>query len=383
MNAKSPKSSNKVIDNKVIDNKSINKARNGKAQGLESLRFDPDAILLRDPGLLLDRHFLGALHAELLDEMDDADADITLFQMGFLNGLQDAYDAVSVVFEERSWSDTAGAESPLLAPPLAIRMRIAVGGDGSDGQRASIAVDGSWPERNEASAVLGALGEPDRPICFLSAGYTSGWLSGTMEADIVAIESNCRACGAPSCEFTAREAAAWRACADPAAAVVLDALPFDELREFVRLNREALQHATRTFQELDDCFSRVPPRGDSERVESIVHIWGPVMVIPFETGDEALKAVDLLGRDPAAVDVSVVVIDLSGAILDHAFGAVALEQTLDMIEAWGAEAILAATTPLSEPVVADLERQPLFVMKDLPSAITAAFQIADAQRRPA
>ena len=113
-----------------------------------------------------------------------------------------------------------------------------------------------------------------------------------------------------------------------------------------------------------------------------MHIWGPVMVIPFASGDEALKAVDMLGRDPAARDVSVIVVDLSGAIIDDAFGSVALEQTLDSIEAWGAEAILAATTPLSEPVIADLDRQPLFIIKDLPAAIATAFQIADAQRRP-
>jgi hypothetical protein len=61
----------------------------------------------------------------------------------------------------------------------------------------------------------------------------------------------------------------------------------------------------------------------------------------------------------------------------------ALEQIVDTIEAWGAEAIFAAVSPLSELVVADLERQPLVTHKDLSQAVAAAFLIAAAQRSPA
>ncbi len=105
------------------------------------------------------------------------------------------------------------------------------------------------------------------------------------------------------------------------------------------------------------------------------------MVIPFSGAEEALIALDLVGRDPAAGAVSVVVIDLSGAIVDEAFGAVALEQIVDTVEAWGAETIFAEVSALSEGVVAGLERQPLLIHKQLPQAIAAAFQIAEAQRR--
>jgi hypothetical protein len=371
LNRKTSKSANRAATNN-------NAAR---APGLADLRFDPDAILLRDPGLLVDRHFLAALHAEMRDELGGPDADTALLQMGFLHGLQDAFDAVQVAFEDRAWKDSADISAPVVAPPLAIRMSTEIGGDGSEEQRASIAINGSWPECDEASAVLEALGQADRQSCFLSAGYTSGWLSGTLDADILAIESNCSACGAVRCEFTAREVATWRASGDPVAASMLDALPFSELRDFVRLNREALHGAKQDDRSPDQSFSHVT-HSENEQVESIVHIWGPVMVIPFASGDEALRAVDLLGRDPAARDVSVVVVDLTGAIIDDAFGALALEQTLDVIETWGGEVIFAATTPMSEPAIADLERQPLFIIKDLSTAIATAFQVADAQRRP-
>jgi anti-anti-sigma regulatory factor len=132
--------------------------------------------------------------------------------------------------------------------------------------------------------------------------------------------------------------------------------------------------------------AQVDPSSESDCIDSgeaMVHIWGPVMVVPFSSGDEALQAIDLIGRDPAASDVSVVVVDLSGAIIDESFGAMALEQIVDTIEAWGAEAIFAAVSPLSEVAVADLERQPLVTHKDLSQAVAVAFQIADAQRCPA
>jgi anti-anti-sigma regulatory factor len=89
---------------------------------------------------------------------------------------------------------------------------------------------------------------------------------------------------------------------------------------------------------------------------------------------------ELIGRDDAARDVSVVVVDLAGAIVDEAFGAVILEQIVESAERQGAETIFAAASSLSEPVIAELERQPLLVHKDLAQAIAAAFQIANAQR---
>jgi hypothetical protein len=105
------------------------------------------------------------------------------------------------------------------------------------------------------------------------------------------------------------------------------------------------------------------------------------MVVPFGGADDSLRAVDLIGRDPAAREVSVVVLDLTGAVIDPGFGALALENVLDAIEAWGAEPVLAGVSPLSDPVVADLQRAHLVVRKDLPNAIASAFQIAQAQRR--
>jgi hypothetical protein len=200
--------------------------------------------------------------------------------------------------------------------------------------------------------------------CSLSAGYTSGWLSGILDANIVALETSCSAAGDDACRFVAREAEVWRAARDSRGAAILEALPFDTLRESIAEHTE----------------SPAPPSGPDSK-QPVIHIWGPVMVIPYSNPNETLMAIDLLGRDPGAADVSVIVIDLTGAVIDEAFGAAALEQVVESIENWGAEAIFAGVSPLSEGVVAGLERQPLLLHKDLHAAIAAAFQIAESQRK--
>jgi anti-anti-sigma regulatory factor len=146
---------------------------------------------------------------------------------------------------------------------------------------------------------------------------------------------------------------------------LLDALPFASFRSLVRADG-----ATPAPE---------PQRFDPEA--AVIHIWGPVMVIPYSGADEALRAVELIGRDAGARDVTVVVLDLTGAIVDDAFGAAALERIMETSEAAGAETIFAGLSPLSAPVVADLDRQPLFVHKDVEPAIAAAVRIAEAQRR--
>jgi hypothetical protein len=327
-----------------------------------ALGFDPEAVLLKEPGILLDPHFLSALHAELRSELGKSDANLTLLQMGFLHGLQDAMQAVSASF---------GREQPESRSPAGPSLAFQLRATADDAEPGAISLQGLWPERIEASAHLAALGEPEHPACYLSAGYTSGWLTGVFDADILALESSCSACGSDSCDFSAREASVWRESGDPTALKILEALPFAVFRAFVGANLDS-QDERKSALDRDD-----PPNS------SIVHIWGPVMVIPFQSGDAALNAVELIGRDPAARDVSVVVVDLSGAIIDEAFDAIALEQLVELIEAWGAEVIFAAVSPLSEAAIADLEQQPLLIHKDLAGAIAAAFQLANAQRNPA
>jgi len=346
-------------------------ARSPRTGALAALAFDPDSVLVRDAGVLLDPVFMGALHGEFEANLGVEEAWVALLQLGFLHGLRDALQAVSDVYEAVGPGDVepGAAGVPATTPGLAL----ALAPRPSALQRGSLEIHGLWPERSEAEARLCRGACDDGGTCVVSAGYTSGWLSGILEADLLALETSCSARGEASCAFVARESEAWRRDGDPRAERLLSVLPFTALRSLVGSDTAAP--------------SPSPPRPTPRRAEgpfdpdaAVVHIWGPVMVIPYAGPDEALRAMELIGCDPSAQEVSVIVVDLRDTLIDEAFGAAALERIIEMAERWDAETLLACPSPLSEPVIDDLERPPLMVMKDLNEAIALAFQIARSQR---
>ena len=319
--------------------------------------FDPDALLVRDSALLFEPRFLGALHAELAGELGPEEATQSLLQIGFVHGLREAVRVVEGSLEGQR--DRLG---PPEISPLAIRFRRSAAGR----RPGAIELVGCWPERVEASARLSSLGAHGEPICAVSAGFTSGWLSGVLEADILALETRCAATGAEGCTFEAREVSSWRARRGARVRALVNALPFAPLREMV--------------------YARLPEPEESadEGVrsdEAVVHVWGPVMILPFAGPDEALAAVDVVAREPGAERIAAVVVDLTGAIVDEAFGASALEQIVETLESRGVEVLLAGVSPLSEATVRGLAERPLLVHKDLHHAIAAAFQVAELRGR--
>jgi hypothetical protein len=329
-------------------------ARGGRllSQELAALGLDLEGLLRQEPRMLLDREFLGSLHLELSQRLAPAEARAALLQLGVLHGLRDALGLLRAGFAPLE---------PVALGPAATRLAIRLVPPGAQREWS-----GSWPEALEAHAVGEAGASGPAPCCHVSAGYTSGWLSGLLDADVLAREHECRAAGHAACRFVAREADAW----GEEARASLDALPFALLRSLVERALAA----------------QPEPELDPERFEPgapVIHVWGPVMILPFAGTDECLRSLDLIGREPGARTVRVVVVDLGGAVIDEGFGAASLEQVLDAVASWGAEPILTGISPLSEPVVADLEKTHLVMCKDLPAAIAAAFQIAEAQRRPA
>ncbi len=325
--------------------------RQSRRELVEQLGFDPAAVLLRDPGLLSEPRFLSAFHEEIAASFG-AEAPVVLYQVGLLHGLQAALRQAQRA--ERRGSEV-GAPG---RPPLALRFCVTSGAD------ASLEIRGDWPDRAERRA-LRRLAAGAGPVCHLSAGFTSGWLSGCFECDLVALELD-PACAAAGAAFVAREPEAWRESGDERAEALLAKLPFSAFRELVRDQLGGFESET--------------PREAFDSNAAVIHIWGPLMVIPFSNSDEAFRAVDLIARDPAARQVSVVVVDLGGAALDEAFGALALEQIIEAVEALGAEVLFAGATSAAEGVIAELSRKPLLVHKDLQSAIASGFQIAASQR---
>lgn len=332
------------------------------SQELAALGMDLHATLQEEPRFLLDPRLLSALHQELFTQLGPEDSRAALVQMGFLHGLRDGLRVVERGFGPSMASLPAIAGSVHGSSSL-LPIRFARSPSGAGG----LLIQGTWPERHEAEAVRAVLGVQAEPACAVSAGFTSGWLSGIYDTDLLAFETSCRACDAPECGFQARDASQWLRSDDPAVEEALLALPFQPLRDVV--SRHLAEHK-----------DPKPQNDGFEPGAAVVHVWGPVMVIPFSGPEESLRSLALIGNDPGARDVRVVVVDLTGAIIDDGFGAAALEQILEAIEGWGAEPILAGVSPLSERVVAGLEAAHLVVSKDLPEAIALGFQVAELQR---
>jgi len=319
--------------------------------------LDPEAVLERDPRVLFEPRFLSALHAELLAKSGAEQARRCLLRMGFLHGMQDAVRA-----------QAATRARDACAPALVMRCRSLPSAEG-------IEVHGDWPDRREAMGRLYASGTRGADCCALSAGYTSGWLSAMLDADLLAMEVGCGAEDGSACRFVAREASCWGEAELRESG--LDAIPFDAFRALVRA-REARQTAVELAGFASGTF---PEEFQLDREAACVHIWGPVMVIPFGGADEGLRALELIGVDPEAAEVSVVIVHLAHAVVDEAFGAMALEQIVQSAEAWGVETLFAEPSSLCERVIAELDHPPLLVVKDLEAAVVTAFQIAHSQRR--
>lgn len=341
--------------------------RDGKAKGgsarlepdtLSALGLGPDAPLMNDPKLFVDARFLGSLMVEIDAELGPVTAAQALFQIGAAHGVREARRAIA-----GSGSDARGGaagSSPCMAPALVMTLAPL------PGEGCGVGFEGEWPEAHEAEARLSRLGRSERPSCALSAGYTSGWLSELHDLDIVAVETACAAEGAPTCRFRALERASWLATGEAAE----EALPEIDRRALAERAQDAYASSA------ESAAAELDPRDEA------VHIWGPVMVLPFTRPEDALATVGLLGRDPNTAGVRVVVVDLRGQPLDPGFGTELLAQTLEAIDAWGAEAILTGVCTLSGPLVAELAGHHLLADKDLPEAVASAFQIAEALRHP-
>ncbi len=331
-------------------------------QLLSALGFGPDSVLMSEPKLFVDSGFLAALQRELHDELGAEEAERTLFHIGLIHGLRDA-TRVSDVEPGRD-----GLLPVVECPPLAMRFGSQKTTDGI------LEVAGAWPDHFESEARLSKLGTGRHPACALSAGYTSGWLSGTLDRDVVAVERTCRVAGDECCSFVARDEAAWR---DGSEGYDERRLSVAALRavacEMANAGDPAYKHGS-----FSTVIAALPSHLDPE--DPAIHIWGPVMVMPFAGPEIALQTLETLGRDEATRAVRVVVLDLCAAVLDEGFGAAALENLIEDIQSWGAEVILTGISPLSEDVIAELQANLLLCRKDLPEAIAYAFQIAEAQR---
>ncbi len=331
---------------------------------LTTLGFGPDTVLMNDPKLFVDGRFLASLLVELQDELGARNSGLALFQIGLLHGLRDAARVCRGHAEETLATDSDGVDTTALVMQWTAGARTDSHG--------AFSLSGCWPERHEAVARRARLGVSEEPACWMSAGYTTGWLSGTLNRSLIAREVECAAKGDEACLFEVEEAGVWQARDEPQMQWLLSEVPFEAFRKVA---------ITPPIERGDaPPVDNVSGVGQFDRSQPVVHIWGPVMVLPFTTLDEALGTIDILGRDPGISEIRAVVVDLREQPLDEGFGAAALEQVLETIESWNAQSLITGVSPASEAAMASLETSHLVLRKDLPDAIATAFQIADAQK---
>ena len=175
------------------------------------------------------------------------------------------------------------------------------------------------------------------PICHVSAGYCAGWYSALFREFVLVRESACAAAGAAACEFDARTVETWTRANDAWAASLLKYLDFAAMRE------NALKRIAAAGDEAEgDMLGAFDP------LSPAVHVWGPVMVLPYSGAGDSIAALDTIAADLGPDTIRVVVLDVTGARVDSV-EALGIVRTLDVLAQRDIESVVVG---VSEDAVA-------------------------------
>ena len=225
---------------------------------------------------------------------------------------------------------------------------------------------GTLPKSVEAQVHRRRYGGSGEPICHLTAGYCAGWYSALFGEFVLVRERACGAAGAPACEFEARPIAHWTRDNDAWAAGLLKYLDFAAMRESARKRLAA-----------DGESLEGDMLGAFDPLSPAVHVWGPVMVLPYSGAGDSIAALDTIATDLGPDAIRVVVLDVTGARVD-AVEATGIVRTLDVLAQRDIESVVvgiseeAATRWLGGP---DRLALPLRA-SDVTEGIRLAFQLA-------
>ena len=313
---------------------------------LDEIGLGPESALMKEPKLFLERSFLSLLMTELADQFGGDSSQRALFQIGAWHGMRDA---------RRTWQAPAAYDTDrkdshaARSPNLTMRLISDLSKDDHDSLR------GIWPDHHEAHARLDRGPQTTEPACFLSTGYTSGWLSETYGRDFIVIEESCLAAGDPVCRF------------------------------------RAIPSAASSTLSTSSTSSTAPPNGPMNHGEAdpgqtagsidqrdAIHIWGPVMVLPCEHPEMALATLKNLLTDASLHDVRVVVLDFMNRLVLSEARPHPIEHLLDTIDTWGAETLLTGVRADTLRALSDFDRPLLVGPQRLSESIAMAFQVAEA-----
>jgi hypothetical protein len=314
--------------------------------------------------------FDAGLDVEPADAFDDPDALESLrasafesvgppFVEGILYGIgvaEGLYDALRI---ERRFAGPLGGAPRHAGPGLGMLFP-------PRGLTRERAFTGTLHMSVEAAVHRRRYGGSAEPICHVSAGYCAGWYSALFGEFVLVREHACAAAGAAACEFEARSIEHWRRANDAWAASLLKYLDFEAMRETAR---KRLAVAGESLE--GDMLGAFDP------LSPAVHVWGPVMVLPYSGAGDSIAALDTIAIDLGPDAIRVVVLDVTGARID-AVEATGLVRTLDVLAQRDIESVVVG---ISEDAAArwlggpDRRALPLRAA-DITEGIRLAFQLA-------
>jgi DNA-binding NtrC family response regulator len=116
--------------------------------------------------------------------------------------------------------------------------------DESGGKDGHFLMEVSWHGSGEAEEHVAHLGKSEHPVCWMLAGYASGFMSYALGRNIYFVEQACRAQGGRVCTAVGKDAAAWEG--DPGAALAY--FSADDIKGKIRGLTEQLRQVTRALE---------------------------------------------------------------------------------------------------------------------------------------
>jgi hypothetical protein len=263
---------------------------------------------------------------------------------------------------DRGWADgrfvaeafgAQGVRAPRLAGP--VLPLLFVPGEG----RMPDDFGGALHDSIEAAIELKWTGGSDATACHLTAGYASGWFTAILREPILVIEEQCEGQGAAHCRFRGRPHEIWTAAGDPRA------LDLARYLEPVDPNLD-----TEPADEAEGMLGGFDP------LSPAVHVWGPVMVLPYAGVGDAGAALEAVQADLGEDMVRVVVVDVTGVRLDAA-EICGLLELVARLEGRGLDVLIAGVARGDRTLGDSSARlQAPLTVRDLSEGIARAFQIA-------
>lgn len=311
---------------------------------------------------LEDPEHLAALREEVYSTRGDA-APAMLYALGFVEGLVDGQRVAQGFAANDLRPRLAGPGLPLLFVPAR---------DRDDGGHIAGVVENSLEARIHRAQGLCANG----PSCYLSAGYAAGWYGEILREPLLVKEVECIAHGGSCCRFVAQTPEEWQAAGDPWVDQLLEHIDLASLRETAASRLCAPPPAS---GDPDDDEPEGDMLGGFDPMSPAVHVWGPVMVLPYSGAADGEAAIEMVSADLGADRVEIIVVDLTGVRIG-VVEADGLARFLDHLERLQTEAVVVGLSAEAQRLFQEDGRGLAMPMlaRDISEGIAFAFQLVAA-----